>query len=1326
MERATDFSNYRSRFPPKEHEEAVRMLLEGLDKEAIEMNLAMMQQRSTSRKLASREDDISAVRSAPRSPLQEQESRGRAASIRQHKEQDRKQLTVQSSSSSVDSADPLASCSDAEQSDDFATKRQYNGGQNQLIRQSISDAEESAEESIQVSPQICKKQVQHPSYAKRQDDQIGGHELRDGPVGQAPRMQSKATSTTESESSSVSGALANSSTFESADDDISKGNYEAIPNRTIAVQCDLKVSSVKRAQNGAEQASVSDDSSTDLASMQASSISSTRYGFYKLSPETMEQRRRLARSISSRNIARSSTNLSGQLNSELEDNQSDQMSHRGQTFEERELNHEAGSRLLKEFRRGGLAEGRPGEMENDPNEGYDSELEVARRRALTRKLLPQTKANASLPRRPRTAMSFVSTNHTNYGQAEPNRLPNGRPYGLASSRDRAMSQQVLNGGQCNDFSEETNDVNNSNSDGEQRDERERVAFNEEIVLTNGRRLVRSPSPMVSNGNNCNSDNENLYGGGAKLTRANQQQLLRRSATLRATSSLANGARASLVQNEPLARRTIDRPTRPLQTRAYEREQDSHFFDQSRPGEPARVHLTMRRKNLEEESPRDNGTPLGQTTAGRVGGAERQPSRRALAESAAHEPAPMDKQCMEEAARSCNNSLADRPPGAYLLRGQPAGAKSARLASSNGRLSRLERSVSQQVLEGSGSRHQQVGASRHARTLRADTLEPRGATIGQSECGLDERLARRSTMMRSPAVARTRNTATALNRSVSMRQSLAEPAGGQSLPTKSSYRRIVHTPISTAAIRREAGYEEEEEEEEQLGLDAGRLAQQDKRINYLGGSQAMGGREGDLRHEQMAASGGYQQERPRRTGAADWRGHRESEDDSESPMTRTWANPALVRVGPTVQSQRRARVRGEQPEEGPVQCSSEFDSEEATHEQYPTMPSQKGAPSMAGRSNPQMEDAHFQYHSENSSEFSSSLLDQNPRDAQPTIRARNLEGTGLDDMAAGSKREACMDYDDSQQRLNQIGLPDPTIQSRYSQPGASLSHLDSPLSRIAPTSGLNSASKVCNPQTLDQVSTACYSGADRSPSRPSIVGRAMSQQSLTRPTMPLSRRLRRSGRASATMGDGGFHYTSGAASDLGGSSFSLASRLRDGSRYESAHTRLPVVMYIPPATSKSSQASRHNSATDLSGARDRSSRSPTVRKSTRSRPVSQARSSLASTNIGTNSRAGRSVSARQSSDSETSSMLRTLIRPRGRPSTKSGSSSRLRRRSSSRRRISNTNANEDTFYEDEDAIGQLASEMDSYKFTRRYSVPKDAKINWFSKLRQRVTSSNKNQ
>lgn len=46
-------------------------------------------------------------------------------------------------------------------------------------------------------------------------------------------------------------------------------------------------------------------------------------------------------------------------------------------------------------------------------------------------------------------------------------------------------------------------------------------------------------------------------------------------------------------------------------------------------------------------------------------------------------------------------------------------------------------------------------------------------------------------------------------------------------------------------------------------------------------------------------------------------------------------------------------------------------------------------------------------------------------------------------------------------------------------------------------------------------------------------------------------------------------------------------------------------------------------------------------------------------------------------------------------------------------------------ENMDGVGRLATEVDSYKFSRRYSVPKDAKINWFARLRNRVSPSNNN-
>jgi len=321
---------------------------------------------------------------------------------------------------------------------------------------------------------------------------------------------------------------------------------------------------------------------------------------------------------------------------------------------------------------------------------------------------------------------------------------------------------------------------------------------------------------------------------------------------------------------------------------------------------------------------------------------------------------------------------------------------------------------------------------------------------------------------------------------------------------------------------------------------------------------------------------------------DTRDHNESNEDSESSVTRTWANPNFNSA---------AQLGDDITKPNNRKSSRSYSMREVNSTPIPRSHSKR------------YREEDFESESESSSlEAIQRFVGSHP-----------------------------LDYD-SQYRLNESGLPE--------------------LNTFDPQSYL----------TKDSNSFTGLNGSYEK-SAP-IAGRAMSQQSLARPTMPPVYGRRRA--------------CSNSGSDVGGSSMSLVSRLHG--RYENAHTRTPVVMYIPKA------APRHNLSAD-----GINSRSYTLRKSSR---LKQKSSFLDRK---------RSLS-RNGSDSESSSMLRTLVKPKVKPNLTSKRGSRLHG--------SSLNQNDDE--EDLDGVGRLASEVDSYKFRRRYSVPKDAKINWFAKLRQRVT------
>lgn len=265
-----------------------------------------------------------------------------------------------------------------------------------------------------------------------------------------------------------------------------------------------------------------------------------------------------------------------------------------------------------------------------------------------------------------------------------------------------------------------------------------------------------------------------------------------------------------------------------------------------------------------------------------------------------------------------------------------------------------------------------------------------------------------------------------------------------------------------------------------------------------------------------------------------------------------------------------------------------------------------------------------------------------------------ESSALENVTHRFTRAQPLDYD-SQHRLNESGLPEiDTMTMQARKVSAPSSYLGVAGSHVLPSYTLGRSAQ--------------------------IRGRAMSQQSLNRPNMPpLAGRRRRPA--------GG----SNSGSDVGGSSMSLVSRLNG--RYENAHTRNPVVMYIPQVSQKDPLMANKSNL--------EANKSSTLRKSSRSRIKTSS-----------HDRSKRSLS-RNGSDSESSSMLRTLLRPK----------SRHQANNVSKRRMHNMMLDHhDDEEEDLDRIGQLATELDSYKFRRRYSVPKDAKINWFAKLKQKVSSS----
>lgn len=355
------------------------------------------------------------------------------------------------------------------------------------------------------------------------------------------------------------------------------------------------------------------------------------------------------------------------------------------------------------------------------------------------------------------------------------------------------------------------------------------------------------------------------------------------------------------------------------------------------------------------------------------------------------------------------------------------------------------------------------------------------------------------------------------------------------------------------------------------------------------------------------------------------------EDSESPMTRTWANPAAISRSNYTNhnlSQTQDYYLSNADLTHPGRKASRSQSMRNVHDSVLDKHIMIRPVRVVG------DKSRLDHGQDYSANYCSSSEESFPED-----KPANILGS------------ADLNFD-SQHRLNESGLPDPGMMTSQYRLGGTSSYL-----------GLN---------RNYALEAGAHTTSLRRPTQ--IAGRAMSQQSLSRPSMPLmTSRGRRRGPTNSRAG-----------SDVGGSSMSLISRLNG--RYEGAHTRAPVVMYIPQATSKPNEL---NTVTKTS----------TARRGARLRHSSQDRGSH------------KSLASRNGSDSESSSMLRTLVKPRAKLNITAS-------RRSSRRHLNPR----DSYDEDLDDIGQLATEIDSYKFRRRYSVPKDAKINWFAKLKQRVSST----
>lgn len=998
----------------------------------------------------------------------------------------------------------------------------------------------------QVSSQVVSSKVRDPTSTDTmrmhiRDDSSSSNESasigHDAGIGSA--TNSKSTSTSVQSTDSLSQASSQGS--KSSDNDRTFG--EPIPSRTIAVQCDLKSSTVKRN----EQA----DSDTGV---QASSISSTRFGFYCYSHETLERRRRQmqaeaatkriehrrARQIEApTSMSELSIVSSGRLAQSRQDLSSDQQQqHHHQSRGQRKIRQQVN----------GLS-------------SQDNNISKS----------PANLRVNSLPRRPKTAMSFVSANRLRDAEHD----------------DGSADESITDRYSVDKY---------------------------KYSLKNGRKarsqldLLRSPTPMSpglaesSSSDECNKFNQIVSEARRKRHQVRDKpasqlqdnltsyQRSNNMMKLPLYSSMKDERQAEVVKSHS----TIDRQSR--QSLSRERSEDSRDIMVGRNRRLPFVDSNVRKDSLPDtnkfnslrnvssdiESKRKygtrkftnehiddihNNTKMDNSEFSQFGNInqrkeyEMESSGRSrgypeYADEIIQTSRQMDNSQRNNNIQTSYTSLS-RPPkrSTNMIHQQMMNQRSMRTHESQQDASLRSNMIHRQFNENQ-ARPEKIQRSRTIISGRSPLVDyPVQDNIGPSQMS---NVGRRKLIANSRANGRVSNE---LNRSTSMRYS-----DEQNFMPIHDHRRLAQESDSSA--------------------------------------------------------------------------------DSDSPSTRTWANPLTSRRGLEANDVHLAEAVNRRLKA--LRSTSARDINRC--EQEDELIFQSGRNPRYGRGHRAL------YGTDSSSDSSSQQSDQRLFD---TYYAQQLDHN-------------------SQHMLNESGLPevypkheDDSRQSKHR------SHNNYP----------TISSTLTRDRVPSQYQTNSMAEDQSSIDVGMIPGRAWSQQSLARPTMPtLTRGRRRNGSNS-----GG--------SDVGGSSMSLVSRLNG--RFETARTRTPVVMYIPQSTTRPELPMEVNT---LDG------RSSKARKGNRSNMRAS------SSQMGSK----RSLTSKQESDTDTS-MLRTLIKPR-QVRNQNQSDYDLHNKKSHPVKPESRFDREDE--EDIDNLGRLASELDSYKFSRRYSVPKDAKINWFSKLRQKVSMVSK--
>lgn len=959
---------------------------------------------------------------------------------------------------------------------------------------------------------------------------------------------------------------------------------EPIPSRTIAVQCDLKSSSLKR------------DNLFD-ASMQASSISSTRYGFYNFSPETLENRRKaMQRSVSNRDFINNSNGKTSELNnshieaptSMSELSSSSAISDNEVVEKSKPIKHQ---RNLPSAYDSSSTESIPKVEEEqalnqrkkvfDKNRNIDKYLTHYDKYndKESNNLIARARIN-SLPRRPVTALSYISTSKLRGQNQSMNRSS-----GLDSDseiverpiKNRAISQQTLTTNKPYVPSASNDELVDGSSSSNFDSELE----GEEGSLKNTTTRFYTDKESINN-----SINKDFQGDRTEemLIMKNGYSMQAKPAKPRLISSSHNEQVRDYktLERLPSTRQTVQRQTNSNNSNSNgiinNNNNDSNgnlFYDDDFDNNKLKE---SRMRQIEQQQQQQVGMKR-LTRAKSRGDLER------VCDDT--EDYTINTSCNGNQLRMLNSNhvsskadqfepMMDQEELANYDQRYNGGGQ----MMMNGRLNSmsLSRRHPKQSPQYDGDRYVSGNQVNQGMINGYLTSSRRPHTLSRGDRAYSQTLLTKPSLY-MPKVETT--TATTATPKPTSRQAIQDQATND-VCRSTSMRHLNNNNRMCYRDRYENGCSNGFTNTKSNYLDQ----------TYLTDENSFTGERANLR-----------------------RATRDESDDSESPSTRTWANPSS-----------RANLK---PDSKRLLSPSRKSSR--SHSMRDVNNIDKLGPSMMNSEQPYVGPINSQFSPYNSSS-ESSALEINPK----FLRSHQL------------------DYD-SQHRLNESGLPEV----------------------ISPTNATN------RPREISTSNNGSRSGLNHqtlfaSGRSPQIRGRAMSQQSLTRPTMPLTSGRRRGG--------------SNSGSDVGGSSMSLVSRLQG--RYENAHTRSPVVMYIPQTVPKSSSL-LGESSTGITKA-------STLRKSSRSRQKSSSKD-----------RSRRSLS-RNGSDSESSSLFKTLVKPRSRQG--NFSSKRIGR--------GYNGMFDDDDEENMDGVGQLASELDTYKFRRRYSVPKDAKINWFAKLKQRVSSGSK--